>query len=216
MATTTERNVEGRETQEGARNQQSGSQVQTDNQQALQGTRPMSGQGSDVAVGQSGSVQTGRQGGLARYSRNPFDMMQQLSEEMDQLFDSFFYGRPVPRQGRQHPVQQLWAPEVELSQEGNAIRVCVDLPGVSKDNVKIDIHDGLLSIQGERREERTEGAEQQGFRRSERRYGSFYRTIPLPEGAEAENAQASMKDGVLEIRVPLTPAKQPRRLQIQG
>jgi len=216
MATTTERNVEGRETQEGARNQQSGSQVQTYNQQALQGTRPMSGQGSDVAVGQSGSVQTGRQGGLARYSRNPFDMMQQLSEEMDQLFDSFFYGRPVPRQGRQHPVQQLWAPEVELSQEGNAIRVCVDLPGVSKDNVKIDIHDGLLSIQGERREERTEGAEQQGFRRSERRYGSFYRTIPLPEGAEAENAQASMKDGVLEIRVPLTPAKQPRRLQIQG
>ena len=216
MATTTERNVEGRETQETARNPQTAAQNQTENQQFFEGTRAGAGQGSDVAVGQSGSVQTGGQGGLARYSRNPFDMMQQLSEEMDQLFDSFFYGRPVARQGRQHPMQQLWAPEVELSQEGNAIRVCVDLPGVSKDNVKIDIHEGLLSIQGERREERTEGGEQQGFRRSERRYGSFYRTIPLPEGAEAQNAQASMKDGVLEIRVPLTPAKQPRRLQIQG
>jgi HSP20 family protein len=218
METTTDRNVESRATHEsGAGSNQAAAQNQADTPQSFQGTQRTGGaQGSDVAVGQSGAVQTGGRSGVGRYARSPFDMMQQLSEEMDQLFDSFFYGRPTARQGRQNALQQLWAPEVELTQQGNEVKVCVDLPGVSKDNVKIDIHEGMLSIQGERREERTEGGGEQGFRRTERRYGSFFRSIPLPEGAEAENAQASMKDGVLEIRIPLTPAKQPRRLQIEG
>jgi HSP20 family protein len=141
--------------------------------------------------------------------------MQRLSEEMDQLFDSFFYGKPTGRQMRHPGLQSLWAPEVEMCEEGNQLRVFVDLPGVPRDNVKVDVHEGMLTIQGERREERTEGGEQ-GFRRSERRYGSFYRSIPLPEGVETENAQAHMKDGVLEITLPVTPAKQPRRLEIQG
>jgi HSP20 family protein len=73
-------------------------------------------------------------------------------------------------------------------------------------------------IQGERREERTEGGgEQQGFRRSERRYGSFYRAIPLPDYVDAEKAEARMKDGVLNITLPITEARrQARRLEIQG
>ena len=218
METTNERSFETRDTQvqeRGAGSQESNQQHEPDVQQPFSGSPRASGQG-DVTVGQSGGVQTARQSGAARYARNPFDMMQQLSEEMDQLFDSFFYGRPTARQGGRQALQQLWAPEVELKQQGNEIKVCVDLPGVPKDNVKIDIHEGLLSIQGERREDRTEGGEQQGFRRTERRYGTFFRTIPLPEGAEADNAQANMKDGVLEIRIPITPAKQPRRLEIRG
>jgi HSP20 family protein len=163
--------------------------------------------GSGGAGGGSGVQQRGERS-VARYGTDPFAMMQQLSEEMDQLFDSFFYG--------QAQLQNLWAPEVEMSEEGNQLRICVDLPGISKDNVKVDIHEGMLTVQGERREERTEGGQQQGFRRSERRYGSFYRSIALPEAADAEQAQASMKDGVLEITIPLTPAKQARRLEIQG
>jgi HSP20 family protein len=73
----------------------------------------------------------------------------------------------------------------------------------------------MTMVEGERREERTEGGEQQGFHRSERRYGSFYRSIPLPEGTEAEKAEARMKDGALEITVPVA-QKQTRRLEIQG
>jgi HSP20 family protein len=220
MATTTERNVEGRTQESEQRNAQGGAGTQGENQQALRGSqqRPGAEQGSDVAVrqGQGGNLQARGQGGVSRYGRDPFEMMQRISDEMDQLFDSFFYGRPIQRQARHQGLQSLWAPEVELCEEGNQLRVCVDLPGVAKDNVKIDIHEGMLTIQGERREERTEGGEGQGFRRSERRYGSFYRTIPLPEGVEAENAQARMKDGVLEISIPVTPAKQPRRLEIQS
>jgi HSP20 family protein len=206
MAKTTERNEN--QTQQGATDE---------NQAAFQGSHKAgTAQNTDVAVGHGGTVQQRGQSGVSRYGRDPFEMMQRLSEEMDQVFDSFFYGRPLARQARHAGLQSLWAPEVELCEEGNKLRVCVDLPGVPKDNVKIDIHEGMLTIQGERREERTEGGEGQGFRRSERRYGSFYRTIPLPEGVEAEKADARMKDGVLEISIPITPAKQPRRLEIQS
>jgi HSP20 family protein len=164
---------------------------------------------------ESGALQERRQGGLAHYGRDPFAVMQRLSDEMDQLFESFFHGRPLARSRGQSRLQNLWAPEVEVHDEGNQLRVSVDLPGVSKDNVKVDVREGMLTIEGERREERAEGGEQQGFRRSERRYGSFYRGIPLPEGADAEKAEARMKEGVLEITVPVTP-KQTRRLEIQG
>jgi len=185
----------------------------------LQGSEQANrGQGREVEVSREagGAVQQQRRGGTMAFNRDPlFASIQRLSDEMDELFDSFFYGRPVQRWSRQSQLQNLWAPEVELCEEGNRLRICVDLPGVSKENVKVDVQEGMLTIQGERREERTEGGEQQGFRRSERRYGSFYRSIPLPENAESENAQANMKDGVLEIIIPVTPAKQPHRLEIQ-
>jgi HSP20 family protein len=183
--------------------------------QQLQGSG--AAQGQDVSVGQGGTtggVERPRGHGLAAHGRDPFAMMERLSQEMDQLFDSFFYGRPAARGARQSQVPSLWAPEVDLCEEGNQLRVSVDLPGVPKDAVRIDIQEGMLTIHGERREERTEGGEQQGFRRTERRYGSFYRSIPLPDGADAEQAQARMKEGVLEITIPLA-QKQGRRLQIE-
>jgi HSP20 family protein len=165
---------------------------------ALQGTAPGQGERS-----------------LSMY-RDPFALMQRLSQEMDELFDSFFYGRPAGRQTRDGGLRSLWAPDVEVCEEQNQLRVLIDLPGVSRDNVKVDVHDEGITVQGERREERTEGGEQQGYRRSERRYGSFYRTIPLPEGAKTEEAKAQMKDGVLEVIVPIPERSRPRRLEIQG
>lgn len=183
---------------------------------ALEGSRQSAGQRQEVEVGRGRDAgQTERRQGIARYGRDPFSAMQRLSEEMDELFESFFYGRPGARGARQSQLQSLWAPEVEMTEEGSQLRVCVDLPGIPKDHVKVDIHEGVLTIQGERREERTEGGEQQGFRRSERRYGSFYRSIPLPEGVESEKAEAQMKDGVLQITLPMTPPKQAKRLEIK-
>jgi HSP20 family protein len=188
--------------------------------QDLQGSTQSAGaEGPNVEVHQTprgGAVQAQRsQGGLTRYSRNPFALMQELSDEMDRLFDSFFHGAPM--RGRGQDVPNLWMPDVEMSEEGNQLRVCVDLPGVPKDNVKIDVHEGALVIQGERREERTEGGEERGFRRSERRYGSFYREIPLPEYVDTEKAEARMQEGVLNITFPITEQrKRARRLEIQG
>lgn len=187
--------------------------------QAGSTTEQGSAKSQEVTRQQGGSLEgsSGAYGehALARF-RDPFTLMQRLSQEMDELFDSFFYGTPRTRQGRESALRNLWAPDVEICEEPNQLRVLVDLPGVPKDNVKIDVHEGAVTIQGERREERTEGGEQEGYRRSERRYGSFYRTIPLPEGANAEQAQAQMNNGVLEITVPTTPRRQARRLEIKG
>ncbi len=133
------------------------------------------------------------------------------------MFDSFFYGAPVRGRRQRDAMPSLWAPEVDVSEEGNQLRVCVDLPGISKDNVKIDVQEGALVIEGERREERTAGGEEQGFRRSERHYGSFYRAIPLPDYVDTEKAEAHMKEGVLNITLPITEErKRGRRLEIQG
>jgi HSP20 family protein len=185
--------------------------------QQVQATEPRSGQtaGALQQDPQGGAVQERRRSGIARYATDPFELMERVSDEMDELFSSLLHGRPLARSGGQSRLQNLWAPAVELSEEGNQLRISLDLPGVPRENVKIDVRDGMLTIQGERREERSEGAEQQGFRRSERRYGSFYRAISLPDGADTDNAQAQLKDGVLEVRVPVA-VKQPRRLEIQG
>jgi HSP20 family protein len=163
---------------------------------------------------QGGEMQAREGSALARQSQNPLTMLQRLSDEMDELFGSLFYGRPLRRQGRSE-VALLWAPEVELSEQDHQLRVRVDLPGVSKDDIHVDVQDRVLVIEGERREERSEADEQRGWRRTERRYGNFYRAIPLPDGADGEKAEARMKDGVLEITVPLSENKSSRRLDIK-
>jgi len=149
-------------------------------------------------------------------------MMNQLAEQVDHLFDSLLTGRSISRQARQSwmpgqsMMQDMWIPEVEVREQGNQLRIHVDVPGVPRDKVNVDIQDGTLTIRGERSEERSDGDEEQGYRRSERRYGSFFRSIELPEGVDTENAQAMMKDGVLDITLPYSASKQKRRLEIKG
>jgi HSP20 family protein len=184
-------------------------------QNAQQQSDPQSRQGQQLqGSAQGGAVQQRGQHAPAYY-RDPFAMLDQLSQEMDQLFDSFLYGRPASRRQQQSQLPQMWMPDVEITEQGGELRVCADLPGIPKDKVKVDIHDNMLTIQGERSEERQEGGGEQGYRRSERRYGSFYRAVALPEGVDAEHAQAQMKDGVLEITLPFTAQKKPKKLDIR-
>jgi HSP20 family protein len=173
------------------------------------------------AGGEPGQQQRGVQerrggGAVERYGRNPFAAMQELSDEMDRLFDSFFYGTPMRARSQRRGMLTLWMPEVDICEQDDQLRICVDLPGVSKDDVKIDIREGVLIVRGERREERSGGGQEQGFRRSERQYGSFYRAISLPDSADTEKAEARMEHGVLNITIPISEEKQPRRLQIQS
>jgi HSP20 family protein len=160
--------------------------------------------------------------------QSPFAAMLQLSDEMSRLMDTLFGRDPWlardPFFGRRNVSQRRsifgdgdssrWAPQIEVCQEGNAFVVCADLPGVKPDDVKLEVEEDQLVICGERREERE--ASEEGWRRSERSYGSFYRAIPLPDGAKPDSAQATMRDGVLELKIPLEPPAQPRRIQIQA
>jgi HSP20 family protein len=91
-----------------------------------------------------------------------------------------------------------------------------DLPGLSKDDVKVELADNAVTITGERRDEREEKRE--GLYSSERSYGRFYRRLPLPQGVNTEDARASFRDGVLEVTMPAAKAeaKTPRKLEITG
>lgn len=151
--------------------------------------------------------------GAVPWSASPFSMMNRFAEEMDRLFDSFGFGRGwlAPR-GWGEVSQAMWTPQIEAFERNGEFIVRADLPGLNKDNVKVDITDNALTIQGERKQEHEEKRE--GFHRSERSYGSFYRTIPLPEGVSADEAKASFRDGVLEISMP-APQREERRRQIE-
>jgi HSP20 family protein len=137
---------------------------------------------------------------------NPFRMMRRFTKDMERLFEdfqrisfpNFFTTDFAPfRTGLE---KGEWMPQVEVVQNNGKLTVCADLPGLTKDDVKVEITDDFLTISGERKEEKEEKRE--GFYRSERSYGSFYRQIPLPEGAKTENAVATFANGVLEITIP--------------
>src|SRR5262249_51951186 len=139
---------------------------------------------------------------------NPFSMLERFADEIDSVFDGFGLGRRwlEPRSGRrwQNPLFSgrtgRWAPDIEVSQKDSELVVCADLPGMKKDDVSVEITDSDITISGERRHEVE--SELGGTYRTERSYGSFCRTIPLPEGAMADKANATFKNGVLEIRMP--------------
>lgn len=133
----------------------------------------------------------------------PFVMMRKMSEQMDQFFGKVLQ-QPIGKIGQGHSgiATRNWTPTVEISQRGNEMVICVDLPGLTKDDVQLQVHDDKLTIEGERRED-TSSQTAQGYHRTERSYGQFYRAIPLPEGVDGHAAQARMRDGVLEIVVPI-------------
>jgi len=146
----------------------------------------------------------------------PMVMVRKMSEEMDQLFERFI-GRPMALRMGQGGAPGKWMPPVEISQRDSQLVVCADLPGVKKEDVQIEVMHNKLIIEGERREENVQ-ITPQGYRRSERSYGQFYRMIPLPEGVDPDAAQATMRDGVLEIRIPVpeAAARRGRRLDIDA
>lgn len=107
----------------------------------------------------------------------------------------------------------LWTPQIESFQRGDQFVVRADLPGLRKEDVNIEVTDEAITIQGERRDEHEESRE--GFYRSERTYGSFYRVVPLPEGAITESAKATFRDGVLEITAQAPPREVSRRRRLE-
>ena len=161
----------------------------------------------------------GRRGIGIWSASNPFVMMQRMAEDMEQLMDEFGRGRPglagaiAQRPGMRSLAGAEWSPQIEVRQQGDRIVVRADLPGVKREDVHIDVENDLLTIRGERREERTE--EEGGFVRSERMYGQFSRTIPLPSGVDPEECEAKFQDGVLEVSIPMPSQNQRRGKRIE-
>ncbi len=130
-----------------------------------------------------------------------FVLMRRFSEEMDWSFGHLF------SQGSTNSA--AWMPAVEMYERDGQLQVRAELPGLKPEDVKVEVTDGALIIQGERKYEHEEN--KKGVYCSERRYGQFYREIPLPEGADVEQAKAQFNNGVLEIKLPVREQVSDRR-----
>ena len=130
---------------------------------------------------------------------DPFGMLRQMTRDVDRMFDEGafrlpFFGK-MPK--------AAWTPGIDVFEKDNPLVTKIDLPGMKKEDIKVEIADGYLAISGERKTEAEE--KKDDYYRCEREYGSFYRSVPLPDGAKAEDIKATFADGVLEVSVPLPP-----------
>lgn len=134
----------------------------------------------------------------------PFGMMRRLSNEMDRLFG---IDRPFGATRSLAAAGETWTPDVEAFIRDGRFVVRADLPGMSEKDVKVELLGNRLTISGERTEEKE--TTETDYYASERFYGAFSRTVVVPEGADAEKAAATFKQGVLEIEMPMPPAPPP-------
>jgi HSP20 family protein len=154
------------------------------------------------------------------WEENPFAFMRRFAGDMERFFEDFgsFRVMPLLRRDLWPRVGEfgraVWSPEVEVLERDGTFVVRADLPGLTKEDVKVELVEGALVISGERKEEQEERGE--GFYRSERTYGSFFRRLPLPEGVKSEEAAATFRNGVLEVTLP-APKREPtvRQLEIK-
>jgi HSP20 family protein len=146
---------------------------------------------------------------------SPFRGFYDMQSEMNRMFDEVF-GDVAGRSGRQQgDAPTRWAPVLDVLQEDGDVVVRAELPGVRPDDVDITLHNGVLIISGERKaEEQREGS---GYYVRERRYGSFRRSMTLPQGVDESSISARFDGGVLEVRVSGAAAVQePKRIQIEA
>jgi HSP20 family protein len=140
-----------------------------------------------------------------------FPLFHGLSRELDAIFDRMKMDKPFFES-----TEMMWNPEMEVETKGNEFRVTLDVPGLKKDEITVEVGDEHLILRGERKHEAEEKKE--GYFKTERTYGSFYRAVPLPEGVKPEEANAKLTDGVLTITMPMTmvAANPVRKLEIGG
>ena len=138
----------------------------------------------------------------------PVRELSTIQSEMNRLFNTFF---DAPTGAGQAPARR-WIPAMDLAESESDFILRADLPGLSEQDVKIELEDNVLTVSGERKSEHEERKE--GFYRAERAYGSFSRSLTLPEGVDPERVSATFDRGVLEVRVPKPEAKKPRKVAI--
>ena len=129
-----------------------------------------------------------------------------FAQEFDRLFSTLF-----DNSGRQ---AQRWVPAMDLVEADDHFVLKADLPGLSEDDVAIEVQDSVLTISGSREAEHER--KEKGWFRLERSYGSFSRSLTLPEGVDADKVEASFDRGVLQIRIPKPEERKPRRISIGG
>jgi HSP20 family protein len=132
---------------------------------------------------------------------NPFSVMRRMTEEMDRGLG--------PSERSRESASAVWAPAIEVSERDGKVFVRAELAGLKPEDVRLEMTDDALILQGERKVEREE--DRGDVHRTEIRYGEFYRVVPLPDGANADQVEARFRDGVLEVTIPVSQQQAQRR-----
>ena len=134
---------------------------------------------------------------------NAFDRLSSLNEEFDRVFNTSFdplFGSSFSR----------WNPALDVYQDKEKFTVVAEIPGMKKEEIEISLHDGALTISGERKREESKD---QGYR-TERFFGKFQRTVTLSAAVDANKVKATYKDGLLEITLPKAEEAKPRQIEL--
>jgi HSP20 family protein len=141
---------------------------------------------------------------------DPFRELEDMSNRLNRMFGRF----PLAREADQDAMVAFdWAPSVDISENSEEYVIKAEIPGVNKDDVKVSIEDGVVSIQGERKQENEQ--KDKKFHRVERSYASFLRTFSLPSNIDDAKVQAQFKDGLLTLRLPKSASAKPKTVEVK-
>ncbi|MEY4580060.1 MAG: hypothetical protein RL701_4763 [Pseudomonadota bacterium] len=141
---------------------------------------------------------------------NPFRELEDMSERLNRVFGRSALARDLNRDAL---VAFDWAPTCDISETNEEYLIKAELPGVNKSDVKVNVENGIVSIQGERKQEKEE--KHRKLHRVERSYGSFLRTFSLPEGIDDAKIAAQYNDGILTVHLPKAPNAKPKSVEVK-
>lgn len=142
---------------------------------------------------------------------NPFDELASLRESMDKLFDDFLTTRRPGQRAETAPM--VWQPAIEAYDTEHDVVIRAELPGINPKNVEISVTDDNMTIKGSSRAEQEE--RHRNYYRRELRYGAFVRSLTLPSGVQGDQAKATYRNGILEIRVPKSERAKPKSVKVE-
>lgn len=141
-------------------------------------------------------------------ARSPFRELMRLERDMEEMFGRFLPAWPFREGDRE------WAPAVDMIDHADEIILRADVPGLDEKDLEVTVHDGTVTIRGERKEEKEEKKED--YYCSERSYGAFARTLSLPTSVEADKVKATFKKGVLEVHLPKAKEAKGKKIEIKA
>lgn len=140
---------------------------------------------------------------------DPFRELEDMSERLNRMF-----ARPATRtNGKETMIVADWTPSVDISETDGEYLIKAELPDVKREDVKVTLEDGVLTIQGERKQEREEKGKK--YHRVERSYGSFVRSFSLPDVIDEEKVKAEFRDGVLNLHLPKSEKAKPKAIEVK-
>jgi len=146
---------------------------------------------------------------------DPFRELEDMGDRLNRVFGGF--GRPglarAPEMGREALTVPDWAPMVDITETDDEYLIKAEIPEVKREDVKVSVENGVLTMQGERKQEKEEKGKK--FHRMERYYGSFLRTFTVPDNVDETKVRAEFKDGLLNVHLPKTEKAKPKAIEVK-